>query len=237
MIPDNIDAPIWRYLSLEKLKFLLENNALYFTRADLLGDSHEGSYSEPTIKRRPIFYEGAKEHFIKKGLPDIHKMWRLCTYINCWHVNKGESIAMWKLYSKENKNIAIYSSISLLKKSVLDAQKEFCLGFVNYIDYENDYMTEANAFASFFFKRKIYEHEKEFRILTDELEKFNKVSEGEIEPLKGLLIPIDIKLLINKIVISPFSDVDFEHEVTTLLKKYNLLNKLINSLISREPKF
>lgn len=236
-IPDNIDRVIWRYLSIKKLKSLLELNSLYFARADLLGDEHEGSYSSPTIKRRETFYEGATDHFIQKGLPEMNKNWRLCTYINCWHVNTDESIAMWKLYSKGTKSLVIKSTISSLKKSIQDSEREFLLKPISYVDYEQDYISEANAFSPFFFKQKAYEHEREFRIITDELDKIGQIATGKIQPKKGLFIKIQPNILIDKLIVSPFSNSAYVEEVTALLKKYNLLNKLTNSTLSRSPTF
>lgn len=136
-----------------------------------MGDEHEGSYSRPSIEYRKIFYEGATQHYLKEGLPEMNKDWRLFTFINCWHVNENESDTMWRLYSNKNKTIAIKSSILLLKKAILDTKHEFCFFPVNYIDYEKDYISQSNAFSPFFYKRSIYSHEKEFRLLIDEVEK------------------------------------------------------------------
>ncbi len=40
------DQVIWRYMDLPKFVTLVEGRALYFSRADLLGDSHEGALPE-----------------------------------------------------------------------------------------------------------------------------------------------------------------------------------------------
>lgn len=236
-IPDHINATIWRYSSIEKLESLFEKKALYFCRADLLGDEYEGSYSDPTIQKRPIFYEGASKHFLETGLSEMSKSFRLCTYINCWHVNSEESIAMWKFYSKDYKSTAIKSSINSLKLSILDTQREFCLGFINYINYKKQYMSEANGFIPFFHKQKAYEHEKEFRIIADELDKIGEIQNGKLKPLKGLFIEIDVKLLIHSIIISPYANADFERKVRELLNNYKLADKLIKSDLLRPPKF
>jgi len=47
-LPENIEAPLWRYISIAKLESLLRTGALYFRRADLFEDPLEGKHSEPT---------------------------------------------------------------------------------------------------------------------------------------------------------------------------------------------
>ena len=70
-IPENIEAPLWRYMSIEKLKSLLKENALYFRRADLFDDPLEGNQSKATLDYRPKFFEGAKDSWINKTMPMI----------------------------------------------------------------------------------------------------------------------------------------------------------------------
>lgn len=41
--PSNPDVPIWSYMDLARLVSLLSHRALWFSRADLLGDPHEGA--------------------------------------------------------------------------------------------------------------------------------------------------------------------------------------------------
>ncbi len=236
-VPDNIDKVLWRYIKIQKLELILKKQALFFPRSDLLGDEHEGSYSRPSIEYRKIFYEGATQHFLEEGLPEDNKDWRLFTFISCWHVDENESYAMWKLYSNKNKAIAIKSTIFLLKKAILDTEHEFCFFPVNYIDYEKDYIPESNAFSPFFYKRDIYMHEREFRILTDEVEKINDYRTNKCRPKKGLYIKIDVNTLINAIVVSPYSSDQYNNDARALLEKYNLSHKLMKSKIPRTPQF
>ena len=144
---------------------------------------------------------------------------------------------MWKFYSKDNKSIAIKSSINSLKHSILDTQREFCLGLIHYINYKKQYMSEANGFIPYFYKQKAYEHEREFRIIADELVKINDIKNGKLKPLKGLFIEIDVKVLIHSIIISPYASADFERKVIKLLNNFKITDKLIVSDLSRPPKF
>jgi hypothetical protein len=235
--PAFIDGALWRYMSIDKLESLLSTNSLYFCRADLLGDEHEGSNPIPTIQNRPNFYEGATKHYIEKGIPEMQKALRQCTYISCWHFNTNESAAMWKSYGKGKKSIAIQTTISKVEESILNVDKQFALGPIHYIDYSKDYISEANSFIPFFYKQKGYESEREFRIITDNLKIINDMFKKKAIPPKGLFIDINIQILIQHIIISPFSSRKFRNEVFELLNKYNRADRLKESTISRSPNF
>ena len=43
ILPDNLDAPVWRYMDLDKFQSLLKEKALYLCRADRLQDRFEGT--------------------------------------------------------------------------------------------------------------------------------------------------------------------------------------------------
>lgn len=42
-IAPNLDLVIWRYMSLQKFKFMIKNKALFFCRADKFSDPFEGT--------------------------------------------------------------------------------------------------------------------------------------------------------------------------------------------------
>ncbi len=57
------------------------------------------------------------------------RFWR----VNCWHRNKLESIAMWKLYTHGNDGVAIQSTVRRLKDSIeASPRRNFVIGSVNY---------------------------------------------------------------------------------------------------------
>ncbi|MDQ1391242.1 MAG: hypothetical protein QOF30_219, partial [Acidimicrobiaceae bacterium] len=43
------ETTLWRYMDLPKFVSLLEKGALFFSRADKLGDPYEGSLTGPTL--------------------------------------------------------------------------------------------------------------------------------------------------------------------------------------------
>jgi len=112
------DEQLWRYMDLPKYLNMLTTNQFRFTRSDLLGDSFEGSTTMPTKIEmdefiKTMFPDGDEAETIRsqmvKSEVDISNFSRTHMYIHSWHVNDGESEAMWKIYSKEF-GIAIVSS-------------------------------------------------------------------------------------------------------------------------------
>ena len=108
-IPPNEKTTIWRYLDFTKFMVLLDSGKLFFSRCDKLGDSWEGSCPKKTEKRRVGILGDASSSF---------KLLREFTSVNCWHMNKYESMAMWEIYIKNNEGIAIKSSIKRLNESL-----------------------------------------------------------------------------------------------------------------------
>lgn len=234
-IPDNFDVKLWRYVPIRTLELLLKNSSLYFCRSDLFDDKHEGSYTKTAAEYRKKFYEGACENFLENTIPKLNLDWKKCAFISCWHVNEKEDTNMWKAYSKENKSLAITTSISRIKNYILDEEIPFALGFVNYIDYEIDTIPEHNAFNSFYFKRKEYESEREFRIIAHK--DTDKIMNGQINPPDGMEILINIENFIEDIYISPFANERFVNRATTVIKKYKMENKLRKSKLISNPRY
>jgi hypothetical protein len=104
-----------------KFVALLEGRAIYFARADRLGDTFEGAAG--ITGRRPqwdTFYldffrhavstaSGQKEppatEYIEqeaarlfRKLSTIGEQDRHRIFVNCWHANTGESETLWRLY-------------------------------------------------------------------------------------------------------------------------------------------
>lgn len=101
------------------------------------------------------------------------KQWRLCNFVNCWHLSEYESEAMWKLYGgNENQSIAIQTTFERLYNALpLDFQGDF--GLVNYVNYKEFYDGKSNKnlhpFDAPWFKREAFAHEKEFRVIVEDI--------------------------------------------------------------------
>ena len=225
------DSKIWRYLDFVKLTSLLDKEALYFPRADLLGDPFEGSISKMNIKKR-----GQSTDF-----SEHYKWFRKLTVINSWHLNEFESDAMWKLYSGEGQGIAIQSTVGHLKNSLKKYKRDKIYMYkVKYVDYDDYWMAEHNL-AIFFYKRKSFQHENEFRAVIQKVSLIDPVNCIPLDkmPFKdgGLYVPVDLEKLIEKVYLSPTCP-DWQRElIQSTLNKYGINKKVWHSRLRDEPIF
>ena len=51
------DAVLWRYMDFTKFVSLLDKRALFFVRADKLGDPFEGTITKVNVTARAAFYQ------------------------------------------------------------------------------------------------------------------------------------------------------------------------------------
>jgi hypothetical protein len=128
--PDDLSIPIWRYTDLSKFVWMLQRKALWFVRADLLlGDDPYEGYPTRVMADPASFVEtmragylvskkefGEKEEAIAKKIVAqslaFTREGRRGFYVTCWHANKHESQAIWKLYTSMNDSICIRSTTS-----------------------------------------------------------------------------------------------------------------------------
>jgi hypothetical protein len=108
-----------------KFVSLLDRKSLYFTELRKYEDQLEGTFPDGNRKETLEVLEKAFEgnqamldHIHEENPIDftqigLHGLGNF--YINCWHENEYESAAMWKLYSDQEKGIAIQSTFKNLK--------------------------------------------------------------------------------------------------------------------------
>ncbi len=224
-LPKKQSLKIWRYMSLEKFESLLDNQGLYFSSARQFDDLFEGSITKRHYAfnlRKSNHGKGINSDFYDKHVsPAFYELTRL-TKINCWHLNEYESAAMWQLYLRDGKGIAIQSTIGRLKKALkpFKLKQEYGietinLGRVTYIDYKNDVMDDKSELARFFYKRKSFSHEKELRAAVSLrlAEEF-----GSNTPENGIFVDVDLKELISCIFLAPATDIKFKDKIQKLVK-------------------
>ncbi len=166
--PVNRDATLWRYMDFNKYVSLLKTQSLYFSRADRVGDPFEGSVSQATIERRKVTFRTAPAEQKGDHTEEIHlgiyaslfqRMPGL-TFLNCWHMNDGESVAMWRLYSPSGMGVALKSTFAKLFD--LTPSNVF-VGKVQYGDYGQADIPDYTLFDPFVHKRRSFSHEDEAR--------------------------------------------------------------------------
>jgi len=170
-----------------------------------------------------------------KTMISSSNIWKEITFLNCWHMSKFESAAMWKLYSSDDIGISIKSNFKRLEDSFFQCQCSVYIGTVNYIDWDKDEIPQENALAPFSYKRKSFVYDQEIRALVtiiseNEDGKYYTDYDGNIQKFidvekDGTYIDVDLKTLIEEIYVSPNAKRWFVDLVESVLKKYNMSEK------------
>ncbi len=237
------DAKIWRYMEFIKLLSILENNSLYFSRLDKLAevDPFEGTYPRLNIEYPKKEFEELPDEFISRmgltskakwdgirstdsGIIDCAKRERELTFVSCWHVQEYESAFMWNMYSKNTDGIAIQTTFDKLCKSFKNYQEySVFISKIYYIDYDKQAIEMNNGLYSYVHKRLSYKHENELRALIWTVEKENTYQNNIYKEQSGLLIPIDIKCLIENIYVSPIAPDWVVKQISDVCRRYGVL--------------
>lgn len=200
---------LWRYYDL--IKFLsLVNGELYFARADVFRDKYEGAIPRQNAMERK-----------KKAA------------ISCWHINDGESAAMWEVYSKAGLGIAVCTTLEKLTGLRKPQGLEVEMFEVEYIDFGKEYDESYRHYELLPFKnkRKEFEYEHEFRIML--YKKRPSASSGNTAgniflsglmelPEEGIKLSVNASELIDEIIASPHMK---KYEVDEIQRVLDLINR------------
>lgn len=231
--PSNENIKIWRYMDFTKFVYMLEKSALFFSQVDLLGDPYEGELSRGNKKIRNFVYSRAADKKNYQSLEADIKKVRDNIVVNCWHINKTESAAMWKLYAKSNEAICIQTTFKKYRRAL---PKIVNIGQVKYIDYESQWIPESDLYYPFIYKRNSFEHEHELRGLLD-LTKLDHTCKERIEITKGgAWVKVHMSNLIEAIYVAPDSPGWFKDLVENVKNRYSLKRKkVIKSRVLYKP--
>ena len=147
------------------------------------------------------------------------------TFITCWHLNPVESDAMWQIYSRRNEYMVAIKTTAGRLDQALGEHSDNEIGLVNYIDYKTSYVPPE----PFWYKRQSFAHEREVRAIIDTL--FKPVE------ARGILEPVNLEVLIEKIIIGPKSPDWFEDLVRSITLRYNYKFEIHRSEMDAEPFF
>ena len=233
--PPPSGATLWRYLTFTKFVSLLDRKAIFFPRADKLGDPFEGSRSKANIAMRALLYGDEVPDEMFQTISEFSQAARRFTLVSCWHENEYESAAMWKLYSGEHDGIAVKTDFNSLKNS-LTCEESISIGRVSYADYETTFIDESNVMSPFLVKRKSFEHEHAVRAIRM---KFPS-TDGRIDYSQavfdgGAYFDVDIDLLVKDVVIAPYAEDWFVELVQSVATRYNLQAPVRRSSLADAP--
>lgn len=198
----NSNDYLWKFISIEKFLSIILNRKLFFTRLDKFEDTLEGiapellllDYAEDALLNLPFEISSFPYNLLSTRsdslMDKLHETQKY-NFANCWFLSSDnvESVAMWNLYSKPNSvalNIKFNNFIDKITKNGIRSNiniKNFMLGGINYIDFQNPIeVGESIEKLKFtpFIKDKSFRHENEFRMIA-EIENY-KVKTFEPKP-------------------------------------------------------
>lgn len=259
----NSDNKLYKYMDLEKFLSLVVKNEICFCKQSVLKniDPYEGALTvDEQIKEciTETIINMAKEANRFKYIEisnDINKETIDLTqdsfkpdnenhyYINCWHINGYESLAMWKVFSSNKNSIAISTTKNKLISSIIDDKEKVYIKEVEYsdllksdgvpVDFQlsakdgNTFCVKSDAVMNIYNntllrKSKYYEYEQELRLFFR--------SDDNKDNIK--FIKVNLDLLIDEIIISPNCDKWFMNILENVLRKYNIDKKINFSQIT-----
>ena len=233
-------SKIWRYLDHEKFEDLISSKTLYFASARQFGEKFEGAIStSKEFKLRHCAQEQSADlDLIRRSTQDAFEDLRRLTKISCWHINKYESAAMWEIYLKQGAGVAIQTTVGKLKESLGEfrLKPEFMpetihFGAISYVDFSK-HRVDSNMTNRFFYKRKSFSYEQEYRALISL--RIAQEFVGEI-PEEGIKVPIDPDKLIENIVVAPEIEPSYKAKIEEIIEKHGLCCSVNQSNLDEDP--
>lgn len=232
--PPSENLTIWRYMDFTKFVSLLETKKLFFSRADQFEDPYEGTWSLAGIQvLREQVQSGALSSKNAEQIINLQDIQRKIMFISCWHANKFESAAMWKLYLKSNEGVAIKTDYDTLESILEESPFSAGISKVKYIDYDSTVIPFNNIFYPIVHKRLSFAHEEELRAIIwtpDGLENPDKI-------LNSVAVDISPSQLIKSVYVSPTAPRWFGELVEKVACRYGLEVPVIHSDLYNRPVF
>jgi hypothetical protein len=231
-----------------KFVSLIDSGSLFFPRVDRLQDPFEGSWPRVNVENRTanvpdLMSSEARESFLEamRDKSETSKQWPRYFAVSCWHMNEHESEAMWRLYLKDDKGVAVQSTYGKLK-NVLDKPEEpVYLGMVKYVDYDSEVINDGNIMNPLAHKRKSFEHEREVRALVGRLPTKTNGSGFDFDRDTiqggGVQVKIDVCELVERVYIAPVAPSWFEALMKSVLKRYGYDFEVQRSKLNEDPVF
>jgi hypothetical protein len=97
--PENLNTPVWRYLSLARFLWLLLNRQLWLAPLDRLGDSFEG-VAPSTLVHDLTLPTDLSSYGVDSTMNRAEALTRIrrSIFVSSWHLSEHESDTMWRAY-------------------------------------------------------------------------------------------------------------------------------------------
>jgi len=209
----NSNTKLYRYMDVESFISFIETGKILFTNVNLWDDEWEVILSKlPT--------ENDKGEL-------VYPLYSFHEYIfgQSWSL-KQESDAMWRIYSQSKTGIRIATSVEKFK--MIKGIKQCHVEKVVYFESVDQLLELSSAHSSLFkdalFKRNVFDHECEVRVLThgDFLDHFESA-------WSHVSLPVDISKFIEGITLDPRAGDWFVDAISKYCGRIGLVTKPIKS--------
>lgn len=225
ILPEDRQTTVWRYMDRWKFEDLITNQKLYLCRADRLQDRFEGTYSREQLLDMNQWLTAKGYENIINHEKEQRQVNRQRFYISSWCMWPYDLDLMWKAYTKDIHAIVIKSRISFLE-TICDRAIEFWpldVSAVSYFGHAEGYFIDyfADGFDAFVHKDYHFEIDREIRILH-----WSNYAPAQPE---AIFLPVDLSLLIERVVLAPGAKSQDAEEVRKLLDSCGLRNVAVES--------
>lgn len=154
--------------------------------------------------------------------------------VNCWHINRGESEAMWRLYSHSGNGVAVETTLGALKDSISAGNSAYRVNIypVKYLDFFDDRIEPKDCVVEGhrapLLKRLSYEHEREVRAFIVRVPETPRAG-LDLEFWKPIpvRIPVTVNRLVRAIHVSPYPAEPFGSSVTKICEKFGFSGEIV----------
>jgi hypothetical protein len=229
--PDDPNTVVWRYWDLPKFLNLISARQLWFSRADLLGDQFEGSFSAATIEHRKKKAEreaeelGIEVEIIQQALDRLgsNADWlRYFTFISCWTRKEHEVMGLWQSYVRGS-GVATKTTFKALTDA-MRTDERMHVTEVQYIDFAKEAMPDFNWLSPYVYKRIQYSEESELRaIIPGRIPpEGGPVDELVAQSPPGIPVPVDLDVLLQEIRVYPGAPSWFHATIAAVAERFRL---------------
>jgi hypothetical protein len=204
--------PILRFMKMKTFERLVESGNLYFCRADLFEDDHEGLPLEDYV--RHVVATMGPGHSFEETWHNL-KDERQGSFISCWTLD--ESLHMWEKFAPQG--VALRSRCGLLKAALDAMPARTIVGHVRYsLKHEG-----FNILRFITTKRPEFACEREVRALVWEMEHSGRNPYPHVAP-HGLPYRVDLQALVEMVIVSPSAPAAVFDEVQQRLSNFGYAN-------------
>ncbi len=173
--------------------------------------------------------EDMRSH-LRRILPAIAK----ATMVNCWHrAGESESEAMWRLYAENGKAVSVETTLDALKESIQRRESSSVVYIypVKYLDFFDSALKPGDCLVEGIhmplLKRISYQHEREVRAFIAKVAPGRAGADVAFWEPAPIRLPIDVKVLVKAIHISPYAGEPFPGSVAKICEAFGLESEIV----------